>query len=153
MRHAVLASTLLITFAASAVAAPPPRPRPAGPGAGAPGPGPAGPGPAGTPGSRNPDSSSSSNQKLEVTGWLTDSHCGTRAANKEHTAACVEKCVRGGAKAQIVSEGDAKVYDLDSSNKVRPYVGQRVTVTGTLQSSTGVLVVQAVKPAPAALGR
>jgi hypothetical protein len=34
--------------------------------------------------------------KGEWTGWITDTHCAARGANKDHTAACVEKCMKTG---------------------------------------------------------
>ena len=48
----------------------------------------------------------------EWTGWITDTHCGKNGATKDHTAACVEKCMKGGSKAQLFSEADNVVPDV-----------------------------------------
>ena len=60
--------------------------------------------------------------KGEWTGYVTDTHCGKRGANKDHTAACVEKCMKGGSKPQIVNEADGKTLDLNSLEKVKTLV-------------------------------
>jgi hypothetical protein len=85
--------------------------------------------------------------KGEWTGWVTDTHCGVRGATKDHTAACVEKCMKTG-KAQLWIESEKKGHDLTSFDKVKPLVGSRVTVTGTMDSETGAITVEsAVKAA------
>ena len=72
----------------------------------------------------------------EWTGYITDTHCGKNGATKDHTVACVEKCMKGGSKAQIFNEADQKIYDLDSFDKVKGLMGSRVTVTGSLDGNT-----------------
>lgn len=78
----------------------------------------------------------------EYTGYITDTHCGKMAANKDHTADCVSKCMKGGAKAQILNEADGKVYNLDSFEKVKGMVGVKVTVKGTLDAKTNTIAVE-----------
>jgi hypothetical protein len=68
----------------------------------------------------------------EWTGYITDTHCGMKGANKTHTAGCVESCMKGGSQAQILSEADNQVYNLDSFEKVKGLVGVRITLKGTL---------------------
>jgi len=83
------------------------------------------------------------------TGFVTDSHCGKRGAVKEHTADCVEKCMKGGAKAQILNDADGKVYDIEGFDKVKDLMGAKVTVKGTLDPKTGAITVaSAEKAAP-----
>jgi hypothetical protein len=65
------------------------------------------------------------------TGFVTDSHCAKKGAVKEHTADCVEKCVKGGGKVQILNEADGKAYDIDGWDKVKGLMGAKVTVKGT----------------------
>jgi hypothetical protein len=64
------------------------------------------------------------------TGTVSDDKC---AATK-HDPACVEKCVAGGAKYQLVSKG--KVYGLDAQDKFKGMGGKRVKVTGSLNGDT-----------------
>jgi hypothetical protein len=78
----------------------------------------------------------------EWTGFVTDTHCGKNGASKDHTADCVEKCVRGGARAQLLNEADQKLYELDGFEKVRPLMGGRVTVKGSLDSGGKKIVVE-----------
>jgi len=85
--------------------------------------------------------------KGEWTGWITDTHCGANGADREHTAACVEKCMRGGSKAQIYVESEKKAYPLSDFSKVKPFVGSKVTVKGTLDAATGVITVESAAKA------
>lgn len=78
----------------------------------------------------------------EWTGYITDSHCGKGGATKDHDAACVEKCMKGGAKAQIWNDADGKAYALDGFEKVRPLMGSKVTVKGTLDPKTNTIAVE-----------
>ena len=85
----------------------------------------------------------------EWTGYITDTHCGEKGAAKDHTAACVEKCMKAGSKAQLFNEADKKAYDLDSFDKVKGLVGQKVTVKGTLDSETKTIKVESAAKAEA----
>src|SRR5262245_2999705 len=79
--------------------------------------------------------------KGEWTGYITDTHCANKGAGKEHTADCVEKCMKKGSKAQILNEADNKLYDLDSFEKVKTLVGQKVAIKGTLDEKTNTIKV------------
>lgn len=81
------------------------------------------------------------------TGFVTDTHCGKRGAVKEHTADCVEKCVKGGAKAQIMNEADGKIYDIDGWDKVKGLMGAKVTVKGSLDEKTATIKVASAEKA------
>jgi len=87
--------------------------------------------------------------KGEWTGWITDTHCAARGANKDHTAACVEKCMKTG-KAQLWVEAEKNGHDLDSFDKVKTLVGTRVVVKGSMDSATGAITVDSAEKAPAA---
>lgn len=87
--------------------------------------------------------------KGEWTGYVTDTHCGERGANKDHTAACVEKCMKTG-KAQLWIESEKKAHDLTSFDKVKPLVGSRITVKGTMDKETGAITVESAAKAQAA---
>src|SRR5512134_2605443 len=81
------------------------------------------------------------------TGWITDTHCDEKGANKDHTAGCVEKCIKGGSKAQLFNDADKQAYDLDGFDKVKTLVGQKVTVTGALDSTTKTITVESAAKA------
>ncbi len=83
--------------------------------------------------------------KGEWTGWITDTHCGANGANRDHTAACVEKCMKGGSKAQLYVESEKKSYTLSDFSKVKDLVGQKVTVKGTLGEGGTITVESASK--------
>jgi hypothetical protein len=85
--------------------------------------------------------------KGEWTGFVTDTHCGEKGASKDHTAGCVEKCMKAGSKAQLWLEKDKKAVDLDSFDKVKELVGQKVTVKGTLDSETKTITVDSAAKA------
>jgi hypothetical protein len=64
------------------------------------------------------------------TGVVSDSHCGAKhSAASDQAAACVSKCVAGGAKYVLVS-GD-KVYQLSPQDKFADFAGKSVKVMGT----------------------
>lgn len=70
-----------------------------------------------------------------ITGTVSDSHCGAKHATAgDASAGCVEKCVSGGAKYVLVSEG--KVYQLDAQDKFKGMGGKSVTVTGTVKDDS-----------------
>jgi hypothetical protein len=81
------------------------------------------------------------------TGFVTDSHCGKRGAVKEHTADCVEKCVKGGATAQLVADADGKTYAIDGWDKVKGLMGAKVTVKGTLDEKTQTIKITSAEKA------
>src|SRR5262245_61922253 len=78
------------------------------------------------------------------TGWITDTHCGKNGADKNHSAECVEKCMKGGSKAQVFNEADKKLYNLDSFDKAKSLVGQRVLVKGKLDAQTNTIAVESI---------
>ena len=84
---------------------------------------------------------SAETKKGSWTGYVTDTHCGKNAASEKHTADCVDKCMKGGAKAQLWNEADQKTYDLDSFDKVRSLMGGKVTVSGSLDTATNTIKV------------
>lgn len=63
------------------------------------------------------------------TGWISDSHCGAKGNHEGHTA-CAKKCIKEGASAVFVV-GD-KVYTITDQKKVADFIGDKVTITGTI---------------------
>lgn len=69
------------------------------------------------------------------TGTVSDDHCGAKHAKaSDEAAACVKKCVEGGAKYVLVSRG--KVYQLEPQDKFADHAGHSVKVTGELKGTT-----------------
>jgi len=70
-----------------------------------------------------------------MTGVISDSNCGAKHGEKLN-AACVKKCVEGGASAVFVSDG--KVYKIadSSKDKVADHLGEKVKVGGSLKGDT-----------------
>ncbi|HEY8735391.1 MAG TPA: hypothetical protein VIL90_12550 [Puia sp.] len=66
------------------------------------------------------------------TGYISDSHCGAKGNNDAH-AACAKKCIKEG-YAPVFVIGD-KVYTINEPKKVSKYVGDKVTITGTITGS------------------
>ena len=67
--------------------------------------------------------------KGEWTGFISDDTCGVKGNGKGH-AACAKDCVKKGAKIVFVS-GD-KVYSIKDTKKVEEFVGEEVTITGSI---------------------
>jgi len=70
-------------------------------------------------------------------GTVSDSMCTTKhVAASESDAACVKKCVKGGATAVLISDG--KVYQIaaKSQSKAMPLLGEKVTVMGKMDGDT-----------------
>ena len=63
------------------------------------------------------------------TGYISDSHCGAKGNNDGH-AACAKKCIKEG-YAPVFVVGD-KVYTIADTKKVSSYIGDKVTITGTI---------------------
>jgi hypothetical protein len=74
--------------------------------------------------------------KGEWTGFISDAKCGAKGNNKAH-ASCAKDCVKNGAKIVFVV-GD-KVYAIKDTKKVENFVGEEVTITGSI--TDGVLEV------------
>jgi len=67
--------------------------------------------------------------KGKWTGFISDDDCGKKGNNKEH-ADCAKSCVKRGAKPVFVV-GD-KVYAISNPKKVETFIGDQVTITGTI---------------------
>ena len=78
----------------------------------------------------------------ESTGWISDSKCGAKGASAEHKD-CAVRCVKGGAVPVFVMDG--KVLKIDGASKVEGHIGQKVTVTGSVDGDT--IKVESVKAA------
>jgi len=63
------------------------------------------------------------------TGYISDAHCGASGNNDGHSE-CAKKCVKEG-HAPVFVVGD-KVYAISKPKKVSKYIGQKVTITGSI---------------------
>ena len=70
-----------------------------------------------------------------ITGTVSDSNCGAKHATaSDGAAACVEKCVTGGASYVVISGG--KIYKVDAQDKFKGLGGKSVTVKGTVKGDS-----------------
>jgi len=78
----------------------------------------------------------------DYTGTISDSACGAKHSGS--SAACIQKCIRGGAEAVLVTS-DRNVLKIaaTSNDKIMPFLGKRVTVSGSV--SNGALTIESVK--------
>ena len=71
------------------------------------------------------------------TGVISDSHCGAKHDKASPAAAaCVEKCVKGGAQYVFVNSANSHVYKLVPQAKAKGHGGEEVTVNGKLEGDT-----------------
>ncbi len=74
-------------------------------------------------------------EKVTITGWMTDTDCGASGANAEH-AKIAEKCVKEkGAKWAIYNPEDKTLYILADQEKGPKMLGKKVIVKGTMEKN------------------
>jgi hypothetical protein len=78
----------------------------------------------------------------DYSGVISDSKCSHKDAS-EKSAACAQKCIKGGADAVLVTSDGVYTLDKASMEKVTPHIGHQVTVTGKLEGKT--LTVESIK--------
>jgi hypothetical protein len=71
----------------------------------------------------------------KVSGYIGDSMCGAKHNSSAPDAACVKKCVDGGAKPVFVDDAKKAVYTIDDPDSVKGHEGHHVAVTGTVDDS------------------
>ncbi|HVX25647.1 MAG TPA: hypothetical protein VHB70_04860 [Parafilimonas sp.] len=76
------------------------------------------------------------------TGYISDSHCGAMGNDPSH-AACAKKCVKEGYKPVFVV-GD-KVYAISNPDKALKYVGDKVTIEGSMNGDTAISITKISK--------
>jgi hypothetical protein len=79
------------------------------------------------------------------TGVVTDTMCGAshKAMNVTPDSKCVRDCVKAGAKFALLV-GD-KVYTLSDQQTPDKFAGEKVKVTGTLNSKTNIITVEKIE--------
>jgi hypothetical protein len=74
-------------------------------------------------------------KSVTVNGWVSDDKCGAKGANAG-AEACTKKCLAGGAKAVVVTDGDNKVLAIDNPDAVKGHEGHHVAVTGSVKGDS-----------------
>jgi hypothetical protein len=90
------------------------------------------------------------------TGYISDMQCATHAAkakkatdwiNPDKFEACAQKCAKEGSPVVFVTEDNQVLkFDADSTRKVMPHLGHRVSLSGKVED--GVLKVDKVANIP-----
>ena len=81
-----------------------------------------------------------------LTGTISDEHCGAKhVAASDADAACVKKCMAGGAAAVFIA-GD-KVYKIENQEAAKGFEGQKVSLDGKMTGDS--IHIDTIKPASA----
>lgn len=70
------------------------------------------------------------------TGNISDSACGLHHTMGGGAKQCTLECINMGAKFVLADDAHHKVYGLSDQAKAKPFAGQDVKVTGTLDHDT-----------------
>jgi hypothetical protein len=71
----------------------------------------------------------------KVNGYISDSMCGAKHNGSAPDAACVKKCIGGGAKPVFVDDASKTVYTIDDPNAVKGHEGHHVSVVAKMDDS------------------
>ena len=71
----------------------------------------------------------------KVNGYISDSMCGAKHNGSAPDAACVKKCVGGGAKPVFVDDAKKEVYTIDDPDSVKGHEGHHVSVIGKVNEA------------------
>lgn len=80
-------------------------------------------------------------KNVVLTGYLTDSNCGSENANAKNKD-CALKCIKNGAQVQL--KADNKLYTIEKLDKPEDVLGFEVKVTGQLDESSNVIRVASI---------
>ena len=87
------------------------------------------------------------------TGEIFDTQCALQASHEamENTRRlpndaqqCVIFCVKNGARLVLYDPGTGITYAVDDQEKLRPFAGQQVKITGTLDTFANILHLQSI---------
>ena len=86
-----------------------------------------------------------------IIGYISDGMCGLdhKAMNMGEDKECATKCAEGGARFAIADQAHKAVYLLDDAAqpKAREFAGQKVRITGRLDTKARTLSVTTIEPA------
>jgi hypothetical protein len=71
----------------------------------------------------------------KVNGYIGDSKCGATHNSSAPNAACVSKCIGGGAKPVFVDDAKKDVYTIDNPDAVKDHYGHHVALIGKLNDT------------------
>jgi hypothetical protein len=71
----------------------------------------------------------------KVSGYIAESKCGATHNSAAPDAACVKKCIDGGAKPVFVDDAKKSVYTIDDPDSVKDHYGHHVSVVGKVDES------------------
>ena len=71
----------------------------------------------------------------KVSGYIADSKCGAMHNSSSPNAACVKKCIDGGAKPVFVDDAKKEVYTIDDPDAVKDHYGHHVSVVAKVDES------------------
>ena len=71
----------------------------------------------------------------KVYGYISDSKCGAKHNGSAPDAACVKKCIDGGAKPVFVDDAKKEVYTIDDPDSVKDHDGHHVSVVGKVDET------------------
>ena len=84
----------------------------------------------------------------KVNGYISDSKCGTMHNGSTPNAACVKKCVDGGAKPVFVDDAKKEVYAIDDPDSVKDHYGHHVSVVAKVDDSAKTIHISKVTMLP-----
>ena len=70
-----------------------------------------------------------------MTGWIVDEKCGAKGANAK-SEACTKKCIEGGAKAVLVTDGKNDVVAIHNQDAIKGHEGHHVKLTGSMMDGS-----------------
>jgi hypothetical protein len=82
----------------------------------------------------------------EMTGYISDAACGWNSARPAKQAKeCALKCIKAGWEPVFVRDGDFTSFKIQGKSKVMKFIGDRVSVSGTLEN--GIVTIQRIRRA------
>ena len=96
-------------------------------------------------------------KKVTIDGFVSDSMCGLDHSDmmKKHggeaefnETACVQACVKGGAKYVIADRVGSKTYNVKDQKKVAEYAGKQVHIEGDLEEDGSTLDIKKISLKP-----
>ena len=84
----------------------------------------------------------------KVSGYIADSKCGAMHNSSKPDAACVKKCIDGGAKPVFVDDAKKDVYTIDDPDAVKDHYGHHVKVTAKLNEADKTIHIARVEMLP-----
>jgi len=84
----------------------------------------------------------------KVSGYISDAGCGAKHNASAPNAACVKKCVDGGAKPVFVDDAKKDVYTIDDPDAVKDHYGHHVSVVAKVDDSAKTIHISKVTMLP-----